>query len=221
MHVSWPLVLQTGEKGIVNTDQLMYFIFVIDHLPGLITDLWWNSYLLLCRKWIDRLGLWPMNNGTPGLQERVYHPLMLFLSCVSWEGWAGLSVSKLNARSTIALIYPPYIVQGKCTVELLKGLIGARLRNFAALPLNLLADIKTNYQTSKTFIVCWSIKSTSFAVQVKAFEWNDAILIGEHFQLTLERLNSSLAWLIKCEGKLVNQIPKSLQGYFKKLHLAW
>lgn len=61
----------------------MYSIFVIDHLPGFITGLKWVSYLLWCKKWIDRLGLGPVNRGTPGLQERVYHTLTLFLSHVS------------------------------------------------------------------------------------------------------------------------------------------
>lgn len=135
---------------------------------------------MLSSKWTDRLWLWPMNHETPDLKERVYHTLMLFLSFVSWEGWARLSVSKLNAKSSIGLIYPPYIIQGKSSAWLMKGLIGHDgeiLVDFiwvCFVMLELIIRLQRDY-----FIVCCWRNSISFAVQVKVFECDDAIPICE------------------------------------------
>lgn len=135
----------------------------------------------MCSKWIDRWCLWPMNHETPDLKERVYHTLMLFLSCVSWEGWVRLSVSKLNAKSSIGLIYPPYIIQGKSSVWLMKGLIGPNGEILVDciwvcfLMLELIIRLQRDY-----FIVCCWRNSISSAVQLKVFEWDDVIPICEH-----------------------------------------
>lgn len=115
---------------------------------------------------------------------------MLFLSRVSWEGWARLTEGKPDAKVSIPLIYPPYSSgQGHCMGY--ERLIRTSQTNFVLLPFDLFTDIRTNYENWRdNFIVCCWRKSVCFAREVKVFELNGTVIICEHFQLSPGKVQS-------------------------------
>lgn len=72
-----------------------------------------------------------------------------------------------------------------------QGLIRTWWTNLVLLPFNLLTDIRTNLRNWRTpLIVCYWRKSICFALEVKVFGLNGTVIICEHFQLSLGKVQS-------------------------------